>query len=190
MIIKAGKKQDIRPPRSPKETQTIRTRGNLQRWLRSVGCLRRTGALQQEERTARSHNGHIQRRRDPHRDRQSSVPKDCRGTRRCSNQDPRHRSIGLRGHHVNAQSNGHWQLEKPWNLQVDGDLNRLMLAVIICKGPFSLKFIKVKGHAKQADIDSGARTKERAAGKQRARPQMRGTRCTLMRPHTWQCGTT
>ena len=43
-------------------------------------------------------------------------------------------------------------LRKPWALQKHGDLWKLALKIMIHKGPQSMRFTKVKGHATQEDI--------------------------------------
>ena len=60
------------------------------------------------------------------------------------------------------------KLRKPWSLQPNGDLLKLLLAFIISKGPHAVLYTKIKGHAKQTDIDKGITTVAKAAGNKKS----------------------
>ena len=47
-------------------------------------------------------------------------------------------------------------LRKPWSLQPNGDLIRHIMVFILSKTPVSLKFAKVKGHARDSDVRAGS----------------------------------
>ena len=55
-------------------------------------------------------------------------------------------------------------LRRPWTLQPNGEYWLLLLRCIIAKGPHSVDFCKLKGHAKEEDIESGIISKKDANG--------------------------
>ena len=55
-------------------------------------------------------------------------------------------------------------LKKPWQLQQDGDIWRLVWLAINQRGPRQTAVSKVKGHATQEDITNGLTTQENARG--------------------------
>ena len=62
------------------------------------------------------------------------------------------------------------KLRKPWSLQPNGDLLKLLHAFILSKGPHAVLYTKIKGHAKQVDIDNGTVTAAQAAGNKSLMP--------------------
>ena len=62
------------------------------------------------------------------------------------------------------KKHGTGHLRKPLGLQKDGDLNRLLFAVLICKNPDAVLFSKVTGHARQEHVEAGLTTAEKMAG--------------------------
>ena len=59
-------------------------------------------------------------------------------------------------------------LKKPWGLQKHGDVWLLMFKGIVAKRPHALAYCKVKGHAKNAQVDSGEVPLEQAIGNRKS----------------------
>ena len=56
------------------------------------------------------------------------------------------------------------RLRRPWALQPNGDLTRLLFRFVRAKGPHAVAFAKVKGHATLADINENKSTHDNKYG--------------------------
>ena len=52
------------------------------------------------------------------------------------------------------------KFRKPWDLQKDGGVARLLLQFIMSKGPRTVNFTKVEGHVEQAHVEAGIVTQD------------------------------